>query len=176
MGLKVLARGFIVDDFTYMRDPWNWLDFGVIAMAYLTIVVQDLGNLSVMRTFRVLRALKTVAIIPGETHISNIHSFLLEISIHINPINPLSLLGMKTIVGAVIDSVKNLKDVVVLTLFSLSVFSLLGLQIYMGQLTQKCILDGPTNMTDQEWYSWCNNSTHWVPEPDDEIYGAVSWA
>lgn len=81
--------------------------------------------------------------------------------------------GMKTIVGAVIDSVKNLKDVVVLTLFSLSVFSLLGLQIYMGQLTQKCILDGPSNMTDLEWFNWCNESQHWVPDPDSEIKG--SW-
>lgn len=81
---------------------------------------------------------------------------------------------MKTIVGAVIDSVKNLKDVVVLTLFSLSVFSLLGLQIYMGQLTQKCILNGPSDMTDEQWFNWCNTSQHWIPEPDDEIFGAVS--
>ena len=146
MGLKVLARGFILDEFTYLRDAWNWLDFAVIIMAYLTIIIQDLGNLSVMRTFRVLRALKTVAIIPG----------------------------MKTIVGAVIDSVKNLKDVVVLTLFSLSVFSLLGLQIYMGQLTQKCILNGPANMTDSEWFGWNSNSSHWIAEPDEEIFGAVS--
>lgn len=79
---------------------------------------------------------------------------------------------MKTIVGAVIDSVKNLKDVVVLTLFSLSVFSLLGLQIYMGILTQKCILDGPTNMTNEEWHGWCSNKSHWIPEADEEIYGA----
>lgn len=147
MGLKVLARGFILDQFSYLRDPWNWLDFSVIIMAYLTIVIEDLGNLSVIRTFRVLRALKTVAIIPG----------------------------MKTIVGAVIDSVKNLKDVVVLTLFSLSVFSLLGLQIYMGLLSQKCIQNGPTNMTDSEWFEWCNNSSHWIQEPDDEIFGAVSF-
>lgn len=67
MCLKVLARGFIMEEFTYLRDPWNWLDFAVIVMAYLTIVVEDLGNLSVMRTFRVLRALKTVAIISGES-------------------------------------------------------------------------------------------------------------
>lgn len=66
MGLKVIARGFIADEFTYLRDPWNWLDFTVILMAYLTIGVKDLGNLSVMRTFRVLRALKTVAIVPGK--------------------------------------------------------------------------------------------------------------
>lgn len=47
--------------------------------------------------------------------------------------------GLKTIVGAVIESVKNLRDVIILTVFSLSVFALLGLQIYMGVLTQKCV-------------------------------------
>jgi predicted Na+-dependent transporter len=39
------------------------------------------------------------------------------------------LLGLKTIVGAVIESVKNLRDVIILTVFSLSVFALLGLQV-----------------------------------------------
>lgn len=47
--------------------------------------------------------------------------------------------GLKTIVGAVIESVKNLRDVIILTMFSLSVFALIGLQIYMGVLRQKCI-------------------------------------
>ena len=31
------------------------------------MVIADLGNLSALRTFRVLRALKTVAVIPGTT-------------------------------------------------------------------------------------------------------------
>jgi voltage-gated sodium channel type II alpha len=135
-----MARGFLFGEFAYLRDPWNILDVTVITLSYLTIVIQDLGNLSVMRTFRVLRALKTVAIIPG----------------------------MKTIVGAVIDSVKNLKDVVVLTLFSLSVFSLLGLQIYMGLLTQKCILNGPSNMNDTTWFEWNNNSSNWLMDMESE--------
>ncbi|KAG8191415.1 hypothetical protein JTE90_010589 [Oedothorax gibbosus] len=112
--LKMLARGFILESFTYLRDPWNWLDFVVISLAYITMGV-DLGNLSALRTFRVFRALKTVAIIPG----------------------------LKTIVGAVIESVKNLKDVIILTCFSLSIFALLGLQIYMGSLTHKCIYVPP---------------------------------
>ncbi|CAN8011264.1 unnamed protein product, partial [Ixodes pacificus] len=79
----------------------------------------NLGNLSALRTFRVLRALKTVAIVPG----------------------------LKTIVGAVIESVKNLRDVIILTMFSLSVFALLGLQIYMGVLTQKCVIIPPANLS-----------------------------
>ena len=53
--------------------------------------------------------------------------------------------GLKTIVGAVIESVKNLRDVIILTVFALSVFALLGLQIYMGVLTNKCIKTFPTD-------------------------------
>ena len=140
--LKVAARGFILEPFTYLRDPWNWLDFIVIALAYLTMGFADLGNLSALRTFRVLRALKTVAIIPG----------------------------MKTIVGAVIESVKNLKDVIILTCFSLSVFALLGLQVYMGVLTQKCVLTPPENITLQEKSAWCNNSANWYNKTFEEPY------
>ena len=60
-----MGRGFALTKFTYLRDAWNWLDFIVISLAYLTMGI-DLGNLAALRTFRVLRALKTVAIIPGK--------------------------------------------------------------------------------------------------------------
>nr|XP_053611687.1 sodium channel protein para isoform X20 [Plodia interpunctella] len=104
---------------------------------YVTMGI-DLGNLAALRTFRVLRALKTVAIVPG----------------------------LKTIVGAVIESVKNLRDVIILTMFSLSVFALMGLQIYMGVLTQKCIKVFPEdgswgNLTDENWERFCQNETNW---------------
>lgn len=62
-----------------------------------------------------------------------------------------------------IESVKNLRDVIILTIFSLSVFALLGLQIYMGVLTQKCILQFPDdgsagNLTDSNWKAFMENS------------------
>ncbi|CAH0724968.1 unnamed protein product, partial [Brenthis ino] len=141
--VKVMARGFILQPFTYLRDAWNWLDFVVIALAYVTMGI-DLGNLAALRTFRVLRALKTVAIVPG----------------------------LKTIVGAVIESVKNLRDVIILTMFSLSVFALMGLQIYMGVLTQKCIKVFPEdgswgNLTDENWERFCQNETNWYGEDGD---------
>ncbi|GLH13423.1 Sodium channel protein PaFPC1, partial [Gryllus bimaculatus] len=135
--VKVMARGFILQPFTYLRDAWNWLDFVVIALAYVTMGI-DLGNLAALRTFRVLRALKTVAIVPG----------------------------LKTIVGAVIESVKNLRDVIILTMFSLSVFALMGLQIYMGVLTQKCIKIFPTDgswgeLNDENWFRFNSNKSNW---------------
>ncbi|KAJ3639559.1 hypothetical protein Zmor_002911 [Zophobas morio] len=140
--VKVMARGFILEPFTYLRDAWNWLDFVVIALAYVTMGI-DLGNLAALRTFRVLRALKTVAIVPG----------------------------LKTIVGAVIESVKNLRDVIILTMFSLSVFALIGLQIYMGVLTQKCIKEFPMdgswgNLTAENWERFVSNESNWYYDED----------
>ncbi|XP_050797475.1 sodium channel protein type 5 subunit alpha-like isoform X1 [Gopherus flavomarginatus] len=108
--IKILARGFCMTEFTFLRDPWNWLDFSVIIMAYITEFV-DLGNVSALRTFRVLRALKTISVISG----------------------------LKTIVGALIQSVKKLADVMILTVFCLSVFALIGLQLFMGNLRHKCV-------------------------------------
>ncbi|MGH0167237.1 UNVERIFIED_CONTAM: hypothetical protein FKN15_074185 [Acipenser sinensis] len=49
--------------------------------------------------------------------------------------------GLKTIVGALIQSVKKLSDVMILTVFCLSVFALIGLQLFMGNLRQKCVRD-----------------------------------
>ncbi|XP_042308915.1 sodium channel protein type 2 subunit alpha isoform X3 [Sceloporus undulatus] len=116
--IKILARGFCLEGFTFLRDPWNWLDFSVILMAYVTEFV-NLGNVSALRTFRVLRALKTISVIPG----------------------------LKTIVGALIQSVKKLSDVMILTVFCLSVFALIGLQLFMGNLRHKCLIWPPDNST-----------------------------
>ncbi|XP_052049881.1 sodium channel protein type 4 subunit alpha [Apodemus sylvaticus] len=145
--IKMLARGFCIDDFTFLRDPWNWLDFSVITMAYVTEFV-DLGNISALRTFRVLRALKTITVIPG----------------------------LKTIVGALIQSVKKLSDVMILTVFCLSVFALVGLQLFMGNLRQKCVRwPPPMNDTNTTWYSndtWYGNDTWYT---NDSWYANDTW-
>jgi hypothetical protein len=48
--------------------------------------------------------------------------------------------GLKTIVDALIQSLICLRDVTVLSSFILSIFALVGLQLYMGVLRQKCVL------------------------------------
>uniref|UniRef100_A0A8C5DWJ3 Sodium channel protein n=1 Tax=Gouania willdenowi TaxID=441366 RepID=A0A8C5DWJ3_GOUWI len=143
--VKITARGFCIDGFTFLRDPWNWLDFMVISMAYITEFV-DLGNVSALRTFRVLRALKTISVIPG----------------------------LKTIVGALIQSVKKLSDVMILTVFCLSVFALIGLQLFMGNLRQKCVM-WPINITESylsngskgfDWDEFIHNNSKWCRCPE----------
>ncbi|CAF3656748.1 unnamed protein product [Rotaria sp. Silwood1] len=149
---KCVARGFILKKFTFLRDPWNWLDFIVITLAYITFFV-NLGNVSVLRTFRVLRALKTVAVVPG----------------------------LKTIVDALIQSLICLRDVTVLSSFILSIFALVGLQLYMGVLRQKCV---PTyesflnnsnfstvgfNMSYESYINEIANETYWYQEDDNYV-------
>ncbi|XP_075778953.1 sodium channel protein type 5 subunit alpha-like isoform X2 [Pelodiscus sinensis] len=128
--IKILARGFCLNEFTFLRDPWNWLDFSVIVMAYVG-ELHDVGSVSVLRTFRVLRALKTISIVPG----------------------------LKVIVGALIQSVKKLTDVMILTVFCLSVFALVGLQLFKGNLRHKCVrrfnsTNGTITSDDKTWDSY----------------------
>ncbi|XP_060573372.1 sodium channel protein type 4 subunit alpha B-like isoform X4 [Ruditapes philippinarum] len=133
--VKMTARGFVLQPFTYLRDPWNWLDFGVIAIAYMTMFIEELGNLSALRTFRVLRALKTVAVVPG----------------------------LKTIVGALLEAVIRLRDVGILTSFVLSIFALVGMQLYSGRLRNKCVLNTDYNFTsDEEWLNYTMTPDNWL--------------
>ncbi|KAI5166297.1 Sodium Channel Protein Type 5 Subunit Alpha [Manis pentadactyla] len=143
--VKILARGFCLHAFTFLRDPWNWLDFSVIVMAYTTEFV-DLGNVSALRTFRVLRALKTISVISG----------------------------LKTIVGALIQSVKKLADVMVLTVFCLSVFALIGLQLFMGNLRHKCVrnfteLNGTNGSVEADGLIWASLDLY-LNDPENYLF------
>ncbi|XP_069952199.1 sodium channel protein para-like isoform X2 [Cherax quadricarinatus] len=142
MMIKTVAKGFILNKYTYLRNPWNWLDFVVIASGYVTLVIElgdmdvQLGNLAGLRTFRVLRALKTVSIMPG----------------------------LKTIINALLNSIKQLVEVMTLTVFCLMVFALFALQVYMGVLKNKCVKNMGHNLTNEEWRRWLDNDTNWYIE------------
>ncbi|XP_053915552.1 sodium channel protein type 5 subunit alpha isoform X3 [Cuculus canorus] len=113
--IKVLARGLFWNEFTFLRDPWNCLDLVVIVITYVTMF-KSMGKISALRTFRVLRTLKAVSVIPG----------------------------LKVIVNSLIESVKKLTDVLILTVFCLSIFALIGLQLFMCNLKSKCVLNNTT--------------------------------
>ncbi|GAB1286380.1 Sodium channel protein [Apodemus speciosus] len=114
---------------------------------YVTEFV-DLGNVSALRTFRVLRALKTISVIPG----------------------------LKTIVGALIQSVKKLSDVMILTVFCLSVFALIGLQLFMGNLRNKCLQWPPDNSTFEiNITSFFNNSLDWNGTAFNRTMNMFNW-
>lgn len=141
MVIKIVAKGFLLNKYTYLRNPWNWLDFVVITSGYATIGM-EVGNLAGLRTFRVLRALKTVSIMPG----------------------------LKTIINALLHSFRQLAEVMTLTIFCLMVFALFALQVYMGELRNKCVRNLPDdwiNTTDLEWRSWINDTDNWLYDDEE---------
>ncbi|XP_066100522.1 sodium channel protein type 11 subunit alpha [Saccopteryx bilineata] len=135
--IKILASGLILDEFSFLRDPWNWLDFIVIATAFASLLPNNSIQVSSLRTFRVFRALKAISVISG----------------------------LKVIVGALLRSVKKLVDVLILTLFCLSIFALVGQQFFMGSLKQRCVLKG----------SW-NETNDMCPKSDSEFISCRTWS
>ena len=69
MFMKIIALGFVVGRFTYLRDPWNVLDFIIVATSWLPLLLSLLGielagNMQAIRSFRLLRPLRTVSRFP----------------------------------------------------------------------------------------------------------------
>ena len=67
--------------------------------------------------------------------------------------------GLGTIVDTLVLSIIRLRDVIILTIFMLSVFSLLGLQLYMGVLRRKCVWNGSSNLTHIEYAQYIEDSS-----------------
>ncbi|XP_036379145.1 sodium channel protein type 4 subunit alpha B-like [Megalops cyprinoides] len=57
--VKVLSRGFCIGPFTFLRDPWNWLDVLVLVFAVLNELIVLDGLLCMFQ------ALKIIPLIPG---------------------------------------------------------------------------------------------------------------
>ncbi|CAM9296026.1 unnamed protein product [Lampetra fluviatilis] len=139
--IKVLARGFFMGQFTFLRDPWNWLDLLVVIFTIVTYV-NPKQKMSSLKTFRVLRVLKTISVFPG----------------------------LKTIVKALIQSVKKLFDVIILTIFCLSIFALIGQQLFMGNLKNKCVLWPDGNRTwDNETLAYLEDTNNYYKSDNQPI-------
>ena len=63
--VKLISMGFWSHKNSYLRDNWNCLDFLIVLTSIVGLV--DIGdlNMSAIRTFRVLRPLKTLSALPG---------------------------------------------------------------------------------------------------------------
>ena len=64
MLLKIIAMGFVMRPFSYLRDPWNFLDFIVINLGLIANFLSS-SNISSIRVIRLLRPLKTINSMPG---------------------------------------------------------------------------------------------------------------
>ncbi|KAM7247202.1 hypothetical protein CapIbe_001155 [Capra ibex] len=117
--VKLIARGIWAGPFYFFGDSWNWLDFSVTLFEHISRY-SPLNFISVFRIVRNLRILKII------------------------PLNQ----GMKSFVAILIHCLKKLTVVIILTVFFLSVFSLIGMGLFMGNLKHKCLRWPQENETD----------------------------
>jgi len=109
--LKIVGMGFIIDDGSYLRDAWNWLDFIVVVSSLLTEIPQ-MKSVSGMRTFRLMRPLRSLTTMPS----------------------------MKILISTLLASVSQLGGVLVLAIFFFTIFAILGVSLWSGKIYNRCRL------------------------------------
>ena len=107
-------------------------------LVMLLLVMLSLLEMLLLLLLLLHRAAKTIAILPGGSACRLVCLFHYVFSVSL-------ITGLKTITNALFRSTRMLAEVMTLTLFCMSVFALIALQIYSGKLRQKCILTYPFN-------------------------------
>ena len=126
--------GLIFEEGSYLRDGWNWLDF-VVVVTGLTQWVPGMPNWSVLRTFRLLRPLRTLGVFPS----------------------------MKVIVETLFSTGEQLMNILFIVIFFFTVFATIGLTLFSGLTHYRCrMTDTPV---DRDWKvvadDWRLCGTNW---------------
>ena len=100
--------GFVAERGCYLRDAWNWLDFIVVVTSLLQFVIP--ANVSVLRTFRLIRPLRSLSSVPS----------------------------MRLLVSTLISSLWQLGSILALALFFFTVFAILGVSLWQGVQHYRC--------------------------------------
>jgi voltage-dependent calcium channel L type alpha-1D len=110
---KIVAYGFIVGPFTYLKDTWNWLDFFIVILGVLDFLPSDgegASNLSSLRSLRVMRPLRAVTKFPE----------------------------LRFLIVLLLQCIPMLSNVLGLCSFIFLVFGILGVQLFQGLLRGQC--------------------------------------
>jgi len=112
MTLKIAGLGFVLNRGSYMRDAWNILDFVIVVSGYATFLLSPSSsssssggsstNISALRSFRVLRPLRTIS----------------------------GVEGLRVIVSALMSSLPLLRDAILVLLFFFFIFAIAGVQLF----------------------------------------------
>ena len=108
--LKIIAYGFILDQNTYLRDPWNWIDFIIVVAGIINLIFKINSNLLSLQVFRLLKPLKTM------TYSPNLRMFF----------------------STFMNSLKDFFIVFILLLFFSLIFAIVGLNLWFETFEKRC--------------------------------------
>ena len=129
--LKVIVLGFAFNGKdSYIRNPWNIMDFCIVAISLISISFRDAGSkvsvLKLLRMFRVLRPLRMISRNPG----------------------------LKIAINSLINSIPFIRDVMVVCFLFLLLFAILCVNFFKGtffscQINADTLSDVPEYVIDQ---------------------------
>ena len=70
--LKIISFGFVLDKNSFLRDPWNWIDFFVVITGLISLIPGIYSNWNSLRVFRLIRTLKTIKMFPNVRRFVNV--------------------------------------------------------------------------------------------------------
>lgn len=118
MIIKIMGLGFMFNKGAYLRDSWNILDFVIVISSYPTLFedpdapkTESGFSLSGLRSFRVMRPLKTIS----------------------------SVKGLKVLMQAFFQAMPLLGNTIVILLFFFAIFAIGGTNIMSGNLMNRCM-------------------------------------
>ena len=98
---KIIAMGFIAHRNSYLKDPWNWLDFTVVCIGVGEVTgILPAQDIKALRVLRILRPLRSVNSIPS----------------------------MKRLITSLLGSLKKLFDSGIIMAFIFVLFGILGVR------------------------------------------------
>jgi hypothetical protein len=114
MAIKVIAFGFVFIPESYLRDPWNIMDFVVVVLSVVDLAVADAPGLKVVKSARALRALKLIR--------------------HIQ--------GMRVVVDSLFRAIVPVAQVAVVALMFYYIFAIIAMLLFGGRISGCYICDG----------------------------------
>jgi hypothetical protein len=109
MLFKMIAVGLFMHKGAYLRDGWNWLDFLIVIISFLSLSMSDTPELKALRSLRALRALKPLRVVKRYP-------------------------GLRLVVNAIFKAIPPIGNVFMVAILFFAIFGILGVQLWMGAM------------------------------------------
>jgi len=112
--MRIVALGFIAHPTAYLRNSWNILDFTIVMIGMVSEVLAILQiegfDVKALRAFRVLRPLRLISGVPS----------------------------LQIVMNAILMAIIPLINIALLVLFVIIIYSIIGLELFMGAFHKTC--------------------------------------
>jgi len=112
--MRIIALGFIFHPTAYLRNSWNILDFTIVMIGMISEILAILQiegfDVKALRAFRVLRPLRLISGVPS----------------------------LQIVMNAILMAIIPLINIALLVLFVIIIYSIIGLELFMGAFHKTC--------------------------------------